>query len=97
MSDDRYQHQPRYIQLYRWWRHRPVTVLQFLWWLLKWSLRGMPLPTDDFHKALHRNRVSVVRTQWSLAKGGAQCRMRHLYGMDEVRQHLGLDDTPRAN
>lgn len=84
--DDRYQNQPWYIRAFRWWRYMPPAYLRVVWKILLWSWRDSIL-WDEYDNTWWK-RASLI---YDLEMGGADCHMRHVYSMDEVRERLLSD------
>ncbi len=74
--DNRYQYQPWYVKL---WRMRHLPLVPFV------ALKAI------WWHALH-NGVGYCRTNWSIAKGLAHCKMNYVYTSDEV-----FGDRPKIN
>lgn len=75
--DDRYQHQPWYIKLYRNLRYQPISVVSSIYW----SLAALG----------HKNRWRKIGFIWSLRKGLVQMDMKFYYTMEELTLTLFPD------
>jgi hypothetical protein len=85
--DNRYQHQPRHIKLYRWLRWRPYWAIKATWVILKWLLSGARI-SEDYYWC--KSRWGHVKFLWRIHRSLADCSMRHIFTMEEVMQHLRL-------
>jgi hypothetical protein len=86
--DNRYQHQPRHIKLYRWLRWRPYWALKAAWVILKWVLSGARISYEEQFWCM--TRWSYVKFLWRIHRSLADCSMRHIFTMEEVISDLRL-------
>lgn len=91
-DDDRYQFQPRYIQVYRTLRYRPKWMLISLWWIVKWAATGAKLEwtefDDGYKHQFHKTYWSKIKWFWVMGKSMTCCDTGHLWYMDEVKQQI---------
>ena len=102
MSDDRYQFQPRYIQVYRWLRYMPFYYCLGLFNVARWWLfdRTIPtyLPRDCVRKDCvilgTKRPIPLFESRWAMAahimqihRSLASGKMKHYWKLQEL-----LDD-----
>ena len=76
-KDDRYQYQPWYIKAYRWIRWVPYYYVLGTLKYIKYKNTTPDLEEDlSYH------------TTMKIWKGLAQCKMKHWYSIDEVRDNI---------
>ena len=90
LPDDRYQFQTRIIKIYRWLRWKPWYVLLTTLTIVRWLVTGAKIPTEE--KLWFIMREDYIKHLWTMGMALAECKMKHLYTLEEVIGNMeGVD------
>ena len=81
--DNRYQHQPLVVRLWRRLAWMPYRYGLFLLWVARWLARGARMPQDD-HLDFCPNRRALIKLYWTLSRSMSHTKMRWYYTTEEV-------------
>jgi len=82
-----YQKQPKYIQVYRWWRWKPIYTIYGLWCVFKWLIRGAkpiePITFADGYTMV-MTRKQTLESIWRGTAGFACFKMKHCFALEDM-------------
>jgi len=90
--DDRYQHQPRHVQLYRWWRYVPLYTAWGLLAATRWLIFSREIQVCETENHKWPMYESLWDAYWGIVRiyRSSACQYtKHYYTMAEVFERIG--------